>query len=207
MLGCTVNDVLISTLAGALGRYLAARGDTVAGRSIRATLPVNLRPETAEEPALGNYFGLLFVDLPIGIRHPLERLYAVRTTLLKLKDSPQALITLRLLQVVGSLPASVEEQLITLLSAKASLVASNLRGPQAQLKLAGAPVAQLLFWVPQAGDIGTGVSMLSYNGGVQFGVMADRQLIPDPAELVAEINGEFERLALVVLLGAERVSA
>ena len=117
LLGCTVNDVLISTLAGALGRYLAARGDTVAGRSVRATLPVNLRPETAQEPALGNYFGLLFVDLPIGIRHPLERLYAVRATLLKLKDSPQALITLRLLQVVGSLPASVEEQLITLLSA------------------------------------------------------------------------------------------
>ncbi len=207
VLGCTVNDVLISTVAGALGRYLAARGDAVAGRSVRATLPVNLRPETAEEPALGNYFGLLFVDLPIGIRHPLERLYAVRATLLKLKDSPQALITLRLLQIVGSLPASVEEQLITLLSAKASLVASNLRGPQAQLKLAGAKVAQLLFWVPQAGDIGTGVSMLSYNGGVQFGVMADRQLIPDPAELVAEIGREFERLALVVLLGAGRLSA
>jgi WS/DGAT/MGAT family acyltransferase len=207
VLGCTVNDVLISTLAGALGRYLAAHGDAVAGLSIRATLPVNLRPEAGGQLSLGNYFGLVFVDLPIGIRHPLERLYAVHAAMLKLKDSPQALVTLALLQVVGSLPASVEEPVVALFSAKASLVASNLPGPKYQLHLAGSPVAQLLFWVPQAGDIGTGVSMLSYNGGVQFGVMADRQLIPKPAELVAEIRREFERLALVVLLGAERVTA
>lgn len=204
VLGCTVNDVLISTLAGALGRYLAARGEAVAGRSVRATVPVNLRPDTEGQPALGNCFGLVFVDLPLGIRHPLERLYAVHAAMAKLKDSPQALVTLALLQVVGSLPASVEEPVIALFSAKASLVASNLPGPSSPLYLAGAPVEQLLFWVPQAGDIGTGVSMLSYCGGMQFGVMADRQLIPDPGELVAELCREFERLALVVLLGAER---
>jgi hypothetical protein len=127
--------------------------------------------------------------------------------MLKLKHSPQALVTLGILQVVGSLPASVEEPVIAIFSAKASLVASNLPGPQHELLLAGAPMTQLLFWVPQAGDIGVGVSMLSYNGGLQFGVMADRQLIQKPAELVAEIRREFERLALVVLLGAERVIA
>jgi WS/DGAT/MGAT family acyltransferase len=207
VLGCTVNDVLISTLAGALGRYLAAHGDTVQGLTIRATLPVNLRPETGAQPTLGNCFGLVFVDLPIGIRHPLERLYTVHAAMLKLKHSPQALVTLGILQVVGSLPASVEEPVIAIFSAKASLVASNLPGPQHELLLAGAPMTQLLFWVPQAGDIGVGVSMLSYNGGLQFGVMADRQLIQKPAELVAEIRREFERLALVVLLGAERVIA
>lgn len=207
VLGCTVNDVLISILAGALGRYLAAHGDAVGGLTIRATVPVNLRPEAGAQPTLGNCFGLVFVDLPIGIRHPLERLYAVHAAMLKLKDSPQALVTLGLLQVVGSLPASVEEPVIAVFSAKASLVASNLPGPQQELLLAGSPVTQLLFWVPQAGDIGIGVSMLSYNGGVQFGVMADRQLIQKPAELVAEIRQEFERLVLLVLLGAERVIA
>ena len=207
VLGCTVNDVLISILAGALGRYLAAHGDAVGGLSIRATMPVNLRRETGAQAALGNRFGLVFVDLPLGLRHPLERLYAVHASMLKLKDSPQALVTLALLQIVGSLPASVEEPVIAVFSSKASLVASNLPGPQHEMLLAGAPVGQLLFWVPQAGDIGVGVSMLSYNGGVQFGVMADRQLIQKPAELVAEIRREFERLALLVLLGAERVTA
>ena len=71
-----------------------------------------------------------------------------------------------------------------LFSAKASLVASNLRGPQQPLLLGGATISQLLFWVPQAGGIGTGVSILTYAGEVQFGVIADRHLIPDPEELV-----------------------
>jgi diacylglycerol O-acyltransferase / wax synthase len=201
VLGCTVNDVLISTLAGAMGRYLEAHGDAVAGITIRATVPVNLRSGSDPQPALGNRFGLVFVDLPVGTRHPLERLYAVRTSMQKLKSSPQALVTLGLLALIGSLPESVEEPAIALFSAKASLVASNLPGPRAQLRLAGAPVSQILFWVPQAGDIGTGVSMLTYNGHVHFGVIADRQLIKEPAELVKLIGVEFERLVFLVLLG------
>ena len=55
--------------------------------------------------------------------------------------------------------------------------------------LAGAAISEMLFWVPQAGSIGTGVSMLSYNGRVQFGVIADRQMIPNPTELIAHVGG------------------
>lgn len=201
VLGCTVNDVLVSTLAGALGRYLEAHGDTVAGATIRAMVPMNLRPDGDPHPAMGNRFGLVFVDLPIGTRHPLERLYAVRTTMQKLKGAPQALVTLGLLALLGSLPASVEEPAIALLSAKASLVASNLPGPKNQLRMAGAPVTQILFWVPQAGEIGTGVSMFTYNGCVHFGVIADREIIKNPVELVNMIGIEFERLVFLVLLG------
>ena len=200
VLGCTVNDILMSTLAGALGRYLEARGDFVSGMTIRAAVPVNLRTE--EMPStLGNYFGLVFVELPIGIRHPLERLYTVRTAMQNLKGSQQALVTLGLLALIGSLPAAAEEPMIALFSAKASLVASNLRGPTTPLRIAGARVSQVLFWVPQAGDIGIGVSMLSYDGQVQFGIMADRHLIPKPAEMIREIAIEFERLVLLLLLG------
>jgi WS/DGAT/MGAT family acyltransferase len=201
VLGCTVNDVLVSTLAGALGRYLEVHGNTLAGVTIRAAVPVNLRTDGDPDPAMGNRFGLVFVDLPIGTRHPLERLYAVRTNMQKLKGSPQALITLGLLALIGSLPEAAAEPAIALFSAKASLVASNLPGPEQQLQIAGAPVSQILFWVPQAGDIGTGVSMLTYNGRVHFGVIADRQLIEKPVELVRLIGLEFERLVLLVLLG------
>ncbi len=205
VLGCTVNDVLMSTLAGALGRYLAARGDAVTGLTIRATVPVNLRPESDGPPALGNCFGLVFVDLPIGIRHPLERLYAVHAAM----QQPEGLAA----GAGHPRPAAgggqsagcgrgAGDRHIQRQSQRGRLESA---GAKQQLFLAGAPLTQLLFWVPQAGDIGTGISMLSYNGGVQFGVMADRQLVPKPAELVAEIGREFERLALVVLLGAERV--
>jgi diacylglycerol O-acyltransferase / wax synthase len=207
VLGCTVNDVLVSTLAGALGRYLAAEGHSVAGLTIRAAVPVNLRPGAEPPPragsaALGNRFGLVFVELPIGVLHPLERLYAVHATMLSLKASVQARATLGLLSLVGALPAAVEDFALTLFSAKASLVASNLRGPEEALSLAGRLVTEVLFWVPQAGGIGTGVSMLTYRGRVQFGVTSDRALIPEPVRLVEQLAVEFERLVFLVLLGA-----
>lgn len=204
VLGCTVNDVLVATLAGALGRYLEAQGDRVHGLTIRAAVPVNLRSgddEGSEGGALGNRFGLVFVELPIGIRHPLERLYTVHAAMQNIKASVQATTTFGLLAAIGYLPAPVEPPAIALFSAKASLVASNVPGPQEPLMLAGAPIAEMLFWVPQAGTLGTGVSMLSYNGRVQFGVISDRQMIPNPTELIAHVATEFERLVLLVLLG------
>lgn len=207
VLGCTVNDVLISTLAGALSRYLASEGEAVADLTIRAAVPVNLRPgaeprQLSGARVLGNCFGLVFVDLPIGVRHPLERLYSVHAAMLALKGSAQARATLGLLTLAGSLPAAVEDFALTLFSAKASLVASNLRGPDEELSLAGRPVTEVLFWVPQSGSIGTGVSMLTYRGRVQFGVTSDRALIADPARLVEQLAVEFERLVFLVLLGA-----
>lgn len=207
VLGCTVNDVLVSTLAGALGRYLASEGESVEGLTVRAAVPVNLRPsadprQLAGAPALGNYFGLVFVDLPIGVRHPLERLYSVHATMQSLKASAQARATLGLLALAGALPAAVEEFALTLFSAKASLVASNLRGPDEKLALAGRPVTEVLFWVPQSGSIGTGVSMLTYRGRVQFGVTSDRALIGEPVRLVEQLAVEFERLVFLILLGA-----
>jgi diacylglycerol O-acyltransferase len=206
LLGCTINDV-VATLAGALGRYLEAHGDAVHKLTIRAAVPVNARSDDDSQPSLGNRFGLIFVDLPIGIRHPLERLYAVHAAMITLKKSPQALLTLGLLTMVGRMPLALAEPVIEMFSAKASLVASNLPGPQHQLYMANVPVSQLLFWVPQAGSIGTGVSMLTYNGAVQFGVISDRRLVPKPAELVHLLNLEFERLLLLVLLGAGSLAA
>jgi diacylglycerol O-acyltransferase len=207
VLGCTVNDVLVSTLAGALGRYLASQGDAIAGVTIRAAVPVNLRPsaepqQLAGTGALGNCFGLVFVDLPIGVLHPLERLYSVHAAMLSIKASAQARATLGRLSVVGALPEAVEEFALTVFGAKASLVASNLRGPDEELSFAGRPVTEVLFWVPQSGGIGTGVSMLTYRGRVQFGVSSDRALIPEPERLVEQLAIEFERLVFLVLLGA-----
>ncbi len=205
VLGCTINDVLIATLAGALGRYLDAQGEPTAGMTIRAAVPVNLRSAGASFE-MGNRFGLAFAELPIGIRHPLERLYAVHSSMQALKSSPEALVTFGLLAAIGALPAAVEDPAIAFFSAKASVVASNLRGPAGALHLGGAPISQLLFWVPQSGSIGTGVSMFTYRDEVQVGVISDRRLIPEPGELVSIIQQEFDRLVLLVLLGGSSLS-
>ncbi len=200
VLGCTINDVLMATAAGAIGSYLRDQGEDTDGLSIRATVPVNLR-DPADGTTLGNRFGLVFLDLPVGIRNPLERLRAVRTAMTQLKHSYQPVLLLGLMAALGILGEMAEELAVDLLTRKASLVASNVPGPQRQLYLAGSRLSQLMFWVPQSGAIGVGISILTYNGQVQFGVIADRKRIPDPRALVERFGCEFEQLVLAVLLG------
>jgi WS/DGAT/MGAT family acyltransferase len=199
-LGCTINDLLLSTAAGALGSYLRQHGEDTDGLSIRATVPVNLR-DPAAAASLGNYFGLVFLELPIGIRDPLERLYAVHAAMTQLKGSYQPLLTLGLMAALGRMPATVEAAAIDLLSTKASAVATNVPGPQQPLYLAGGRISRLIFWVPQSGAIGLGISILSYAGQVQFGLIADALRVPDPDEVTARFCEEFENVVLSVLLG------
>jgi diacylglycerol O-acyltransferase / wax synthase len=77
---------------------------------------------------------------------------------------------------------------------------TNVPGPTNALYLAGARLTQPLFWVPQSGDIGIGVSILSYDGGVQIGLMTDDNLVPDPELIVRGFAREFEQLLLLVLM-------
>jgi len=202
VLGSTVNDVALATLAGALGRYLRdeAGGGLAPGVVIRAAVPVNLRRDDADGPGLGNRFGLVFVELPVAPLDPVERVLAMRATMQGLKGSLQPLLVLGLLGTVGNLPAGVESAAIDLFSRKASLVVSNVPGPRQPLYFAGAPISRLLFWVPQSGRLGVGVSILTYDGALQVGVIADEALVAEPSRLVRYVAEEFERLVLTVLM-------
>jgi WS/DGAT/MGAT family acyltransferase len=198
-LGASVNDVLLSCVAGALRGYLVRKGDPTEGVMIRALVPVNLRPpEKAYK--LGNRFGVVFLDLPIGIDNPIERLYAVRANMGELKGSLQPILTLGLLAAAGAGPKLLQDQLITVLARNATAVMTNVPGPQQPLYMAGAKVERFMFWVPQSGNVGMGVSILSYNGEVQFGLITDRKLCPDPEHVIAQFGPEFEKLLLTTLL-------
>jgi diacylglycerol O-acyltransferase / wax synthase len=195
----SVNDVLLSCVAGALRDYLVARGDAVEGVVVRALVPVNLRPmESAYR--LGNQFGLVFLDLPIGIENPVERLYAVRANMNALKGSYQPVLALGLLAAMGSGPKLLQETLLTILARNATAVMTNVPGPRQPLYMAGARIDSLMFWVPQSGDIGMGVSILSYDDRVQFGVVTDRGLCPDPERLIERFPAQFEQLLLATLM-------
>lgn len=198
-LGCSVNDVLLSTVAGALRGYLADKGDAVDGIEIRAMVPVNLR-EAAETASLGNRFGLVETVLPAGIANPLERLFEVKRRMERKKKSLQAPVTFGLLWALGLMPKAVQQQVLDVLSRKATAVMTNVPGPQVPLWLAGARMRQLMFWVPQTGDIGMGVSILSYDGNVQIGLIGDRALVPDPENIVGRFEPEFENVLYQVLL-------
>jgi len=199
-LGCKINDVLMAAVAGALGRYLREQGEDTDGLVLRAAVPVNLRdPRTASR--LGNQFGLVFLDLPVGIGDPLRRLQAVAENMAGLKGSYQPVLMLGIMGALGVLGDQAERLAIDLLSAKATLVASNVPGPGTTVYLGGSRIGQLMFWVPQSGGIGLGVSVLSYDGQVQFGLIADRKRVADPSLLASRFTEEFEAIVLAVLLG------
>lgn len=200
-LGCTMNDVVMATVAGALGRHLRDQGFDTDDLVLRASVPVNLRG-TEEPLTLGNRFGLVFVDMAVGLRNPLQRVFATHDAMQAIKDSVQPPMTLVALGLMGMLPAALQTPAIDLLSRKGSVVVSNVPGPQASLYMCGQRISEMHFWVPQSGTIGVGISILTYAGQVHFGVISDRALIDDPATLADRFAPEFEHLLLAVTMGA-----
>ena len=198
-LNCSVNDVLLSCVAGAIGAYLRAQGESVAGKDIRAMVPVNLRP-LDQAYRLGNHFGLAPLVLPIGLHNPVERVYEVRRRMAGLKGSMQPLLTFGLLAVAGLLIKPAQDAMLNLFSRKTTAVMTNVPGPARKLTLCGATIEESLFWVPQSGSVGLGVSILSYGGGVQFGVVSDSTLCPEPQAIIDRFAPEFDQLATVTLM-------
>ena len=198
-LNCSINDVLLSCVAGAISQYLKGHGDDTTGQEIRAMVPVNLRPiEHAYK--LGNRFGLAPLVLPIGIDNPIERVYEVRRRMGEMKGSYQPLLAFSLLAVAGLLIKPAQDAMLNLFGKKTTAVMTNVPGPREKIKFCGSTVEQNLFWVPQSGDVGLGVSILSYGGGVQFGVITDSTLCPDPQAIIDEFEPEFAKLAVVTLM-------
>jgi WS/DGAT/MGAT family acyltransferase len=198
-LNCSINDVLLSCVAGALGEYLKSFGDDVAGQEIRAMVPVNLRPMD-QAHKLGNRFGLVPLVLPIGVDNPIERVYEVRRRMAALKGSYQPLLAFSLLAVAGLLIKPAQDVMLNLFAKKTTAVMTNVPGPREKLKFCGSTLEQSLFWVPQSGDVGLGVSILSYGGGVQFGVITDSTLCPEPQRIIDEFVPEFAKLSIVTLM-------
>ncbi|HBD20036.1 MAG TPA: wax ester/triacylglycerol synthase family O-acyltransferase [Arenimonas sp.] len=198
-LHCTVNDILLASASGALRSYLLERGEQLDGITIRATVPVNLRPlEHAKQ--LGNHFGLVFLDLPVGEPNPMRRLARVAECMKVLRKSRQAVATFGALAAVGMAPPPVQALALEMFSRKASAVATNVPGPQVPLYFGGSKISDLMFWVPQTGSIGLGISILSYNGAVHFGLIADAKLMPDPDSVIRRFQPEFEKLLYLALM-------
>lgn len=191
--GATVNDLLLSAVAGALRRYLRQRGHEVEGLDIRAVVPVNLRrPEEAHK--LGNQFGLVFLALPLGPEEPLERIFELKKRMDAIKGSPEALVAFQILKGMGMAPAPLFDLVLAQFGKKASAVMTNVMGPTEPVWFSGVRVRQTMFWVPRAAGLGLGVSILSYSGRVWLGIATDAGLVPDPETILEGFHEEFDEM-------------
>ncbi len=193
-LGAKINDVLVAGMTGALRTYLKRRGVAVDRMTLRATVPVDLRPpERALE--LGNQFGIVILDLAIRSKDPLARVRLTKARMDRLKRSPEPAAVLALFNIFGRGPKVVEDFALQLFSSKASVVMTNVAGPRETLYLAGVPIERVMFWVPYPGrELGMGISILSYKGYATLAVIADAHLVPDPDAITAQFHREFDAM-------------
>jgi diacylglycerol O-acyltransferase / wax synthase len=193
----TVNDVLLTAATGALRRYLEQRGQDTTGVNLRAMVPVSIRA-SKDLSKLGNQFGLVILSLPVGVRDPVQRLHVLKRRMDDIKGTPEALVAFTVLSLMGLTPRQIEKLIINFFAAKTSAVMTNVPGPRRPIYLAGQRLNSLMFWVPRAGEIGLGLSILSYGGNVYMGIATDAGLMPDPQTIVDHYHAEMSDLLRLV---------
>jgi diacylglycerol O-acyltransferase / wax synthase len=202
-----VNDVLVAAMTGALRTYLKGRGVDVNHTTVRALVPVDLRPPE-RIGQLGNEFGLVLLDLAVTEARTDRRLALTQARMDALKRSPEPLATKALLNLLGRGPKLLEDFSNGLFGRKASIVMSNVVGPSEVLYLAGVPIDRILPWAPHPGEhLGMAVSILSYHGMASLTVIGDAQLVPDPEAITGEFNREFKKMLKSATAGATKTTA
>ncbi len=192
--GTTVNDVVVSAIAGGLGSYLRDVGIETRGLRIRAMVPVDLR--AGDDPSMtGNQFSLVYLEMPVGVTGSWERLMRVKIEMDRIKKSQEPAVGWLLVQGLGLLPAALERLASTFYAGKATLVLTNVIGPRRPIYIAGTRVSQMTFWEPESGGLGLGVSIYSYAGRITVGVISDRNLVARPQAITAAVTRAFEDLA------------
>ena len=196
--GATLNDVLLSAVAGALHRYQRDRGAEPV--DLVTMVPVNVRPLDQPLPReLGNRFALVFLRFPSARPAPLGRLAETKRRMDWLKASPEAALTLGLMTVMGRTTRSLERHIVDFFADKAIGVTTNVAGPTATRTLAGVPMSGVLGWVPGSGRHTVGVCIYTYAGNVRVGFMVDAAVVRDPGALLGAFEDE---VAGLVVLGA-----
>ncbi|MGB8652552.1 MAG: wax ester/triacylglycerol synthase family O-acyltransferase [Mycobacteriales bacterium] len=196
--GATVNDVVLTAVAGALGRFLADRGVDTDDLELRACVPVSLRSE-AKRGALGNEIAIMMAPLPVGTRDATARLAAVRTSMEHLKSSKQAQGAKVLTSLENALPPAILARASRLgfSSRLYNLLVTNVPGPQVPIYLLGRQLEELVPLAFLAPEHTLAIGIISYHGHVTYGLIADADQVPDLDQLARYLE---EALAELVSL-------
>src|SRR5215208_2619336 len=195
-LGGTVNDVVLATVAGALGHHLRRRGQRTDGLELKAMVPVSVRTGI-ENGALGNRVAAMMAPLPVWCQEPVARLDIVREQLKDLKGGGQAVGAQVLTELSGFAPPTIMDQASRLMSRQRffNLVVTNVPGPQFPLYLLGRRMLDPFPMVPLAKNQGLGVALLSYDGAINFGVVGDYDLLWDIDDFADDLRESLAELA------------
>jgi diacylglycerol O-acyltransferase len=194
-LGGTVNDVVLATVAGALGRHMDRRGAKRV-ESLRAMVPVSVRSED-ERGSLGNRVAAMMAPLPVNEEDPQRRLATIAAAMRGIKRSGQAVGAQVLTELSGFAPPTLMAQGSRLVSTKRlfNVVVTNVPGPQFPLYLLGRELLDIYPMVPLAKGQALGIAIMSYNGRMNFGLLGDWDAMADLDELAEDFQTSLAELA------------
>jgi WS/DGAT/MGAT family acyltransferase len=191
--GCSLNDVVLATVTGAMREYLIGRQLRPERLDFRVSAPVNLRRGDADR--LGNHVSSWIVRLPLGEVDPLAQLREIHATTSALKQSNQAAGVALVTRLHEFLPFDIQG----MSKGTQNLLVTNVPGPQFPIYLLGAKMLALFAQPPLIENIGLAISVLSYDGKLGFGFTGDLDRVPDLAELARAVARAFERLRSAAL--------
>jgi WS/DGAT/MGAT family acyltransferase len=194
----TANDLLLTAVTGALRRYLQDRGEPLEDVRIRALVPISLRPSGTESD-LGNRIGIVLLPIPVDVAGPLDRFRELKRRMDEYEGTLEAPVVYAAMNTFGRAPSGVIGPLVDHLCRRATVVVTNVKGPQEPLYLAGAPLEEFMFWIPRFGGIGLGVGILSYDGRVRVSVISNRDVVPDPQAVITAFHQELDALLALAL--------
>jgi WS/DGAT/MGAT family acyltransferase len=193
--GGTVNDVVLTVVSGALRKFLHARGVRTEGMELRALVPVSIRPKGAEAE-LGNQIAAMRGPLPVYIADPVARLRTVSQAMDGLKESKQAVGAEVLASVQNFAPPTVMAQAsrLNFSTRLFNLIVTNVPGPQFPLYILGREMQDIfpVAFLPEQHALA--VAIMSYNGGLNFGLLADFDAVPDVDEIARGLEESLDEL-------------
>ncbi len=194
-LGGTVNDVVLTAVAGALGGYLRLHQEPTDGLVLKALVPVSVRA-ASERGALGNRVAAIYAPLPVGVQNPVERLQTITAATATLKTSGQAVGAHALTELAGFAPPTIMAQAARLQARQRffNLVVTNVPGPQLPLYVLGRKLQAVYPMVPLAQNTALGIAVMSYDGTVSFGLNADYDILADVELLADELRASVREL-------------
>jgi len=192
--GCTVNDLVLATVAGAVRSYLIRRRVDPKRLNFRVSAPVSVRSKDADPSELGNNVSSWIVRLPLGERDPVKRLESIHRITSELKRSEQALAVKMLMAAAEWAPSALLSLGSQATSGPVNMIVTNVPGPQVPLYMMGSKLLGMFPQVPLLENTGLGIAIFSYDGMLYWGFNCDPSLIPDIGTFVSMVSSAFEEL-------------
>ncbi|WP_053226506.1 WS/DGAT/MGAT family O-acyltransferase [Solirubrobacter soli] len=197
-LGGTINDVVLTVVAGALRAHLFRHGRDPEGLELKAMVPISVRAD-ADRGALGNQVAAMYAPLPVGLEDPVERYRFINSAMKGLKESGQAVGAQAITRLADAAAPTVLDQAARLQSRQRffNLTVTNVPGPQVPLYVMGRRLEAFYPKVPLVLNTALGIAIMSYDGGIYFGLLGDYDALADIDALAADLDAAIAELAAI----------